>query len=97
MASFRDTFTRGDKKDFLLNYDDAAFLYFIFVILFCIAVPMFCVLSKKALCGLCGWNSVPLKYKCKCQQCTNAVDKCVKQNKTSWFTCGWVIQVSNFL
>eukprot|EP01066_Platyproteum_vivax_P011351 Platyproteum_vivax@DN5153_c0_g1_i2.p1 len=40
MSQFRDTFTKEDKKDSLLDYDDSAFLYFAMTVLVCLLVPL---------------------------------------------------------
>eukprot|EP00386_Alphamonas_edax_P012390 GDKI01038725.1.p1 GENE.GDKI01038725.1~~GDKI01038725.1.p1 ORF type:complete len:642 (-),score=255.09 GDKI01038725.1:386-2311(-) len=39
MSSFRDTFTKGEKKEPLLDYDDSAFLYFFCTLLLIVLVP----------------------------------------------------------
>eukprot|EP00923_Selenidium_pygospionis_P030382 GHVN01053947.1.p1 GENE.GHVN01053947.1~~GHVN01053947.1.p1 ORF type:complete len:632 (+),score=56.71 GHVN01053947.1:203-2098(+) len=39
MSQFRDTFTKEDKKDNLLDYDDSASLYFVATVLACILIP----------------------------------------------------------
>ena len=92
MGSFRDAFSKGEKKEFLLNYDTAAFYYFIFVILLCIFVPLVCFVSKRFIWKISGWESLPLNYLCKCSKCDDVKAKYKKDIKSSWLTCGLVVQ-----
>ena len=93
MGFFKDTFTRGDKKDFLLNYDDTAFYYFIFVILFCIFMPFLYLVCKRLLYKLFGLTKLPLNYQCTCSYCTETKTEHQNQVKSAWFTCGFVLQL----
>jgi len=93
MGFFRDTFTRGDKKDYLLNHDDAAFNYFIFVVLLCIFLPFLYLVIKRIVKKLLGWTDIPLKYRCPCPNCQSIKEKHRKTIASSWFTFGFVIQV----
>eukprot|EP00916_Digyalum_oweni_P027059 GHVL01044411.1.p1 GENE.GHVL01044411.1~~GHVL01044411.1.p1 ORF type:complete len:662 (-),score=120.87 GHVL01044411.1:343-2259(-) len=40
MSQFRDTFTKEEKREPLLDYDDSAFLHFASTILICILIPL---------------------------------------------------------
>eukprot|EP01022_Parablepharisma_sp_SALTPOND_P019386 TRINITY_DN329_c0_g4_i3.p1 TRINITY_DN329_c0_g4~~TRINITY_DN329_c0_g4_i3.p1 ORF type:complete len:433 (-),score=35.29 TRINITY_DN329_c0_g4_i3:919-2079(-) len=93
MGFFKEAFMRGDKKDYLLNHDDTAFNYFIFVVLACIFLPLLYTVFKRLIQKICGWEQVPLKYRCSCPNCTQTKEKHRKTISASWLTCGFVIQV----
>eukprot|EP00744_Colponema_vietnamica_P008698 GILI01012399.1.p1 GENE.GILI01012399.1~~GILI01012399.1.p1 ORF type:complete len:646 (-),score=242.57 GILI01012399.1:204-2141(-) len=86
-SSFRDTFTKEEKKDPLLDYDDTAFYFFATTLLIVAAIP----LTWSTLSTLKGMLSKPSKTKrthqpkdkegggvpqdCKCSFCVNKEDK----------------------
>jgi len=93
MGFFKDTFSRADKKEFLLNHDDNAFIYFIFVILLCIFVPLLYHVLKRAIWSLCGWQAMPLTNQCQCSNCEDVKEKYRKTTRSSWLTSGFVCKV----
>lgn len=93
MGFFKDTFTKGAGKNSPLSYDDAAFNYFIFAVLLFIFVPLLYVVCKRFVYKICGWVSMPINYRCSCPQCTQVKVGHEKQIKSSWFTCGFLVQI----
>ncbi len=93
MGFFKDAFSHGDKKEFLLNYDDAAFNYFIFVILLCILIPIIYMIIKRIIWRLCGWEGIPMNFHCTCQECEKTKDRYKKTLKGGWLSCGLVVEV----
>lgn len=93
MGFFKDTFTRDDKKDYLLNYDDAAFTYFIFVVIICIFLPFLYLVCKRLVYKIFGLVQMPVNYQCSCPNCAQVKSDHQKKLKSLWFTCGFVIQL----
>jgi len=92
MGFFKDTFTKGAKAS-PLAYDDAAFNYFIFAILLFIFLPLLYMVSKRFLYKLLGWIDVPINYRCICSHCAKVKVDHERQIRSSWFTCGFFIQI----
>eukprot|EP01071_Lankesteria_metandrocarpae_P009322 Lankesteria_metandrocarpae@DN5177_c5_g1_i3.p1 len=90
MSSFRDAFTKEQKKDNLLDYDDSASLYFGATILICILVPWTCRVISQLLwpnVNASGTSSVPprgktIKY-CKCANCADRTAH-LKKESLKW-------------
>ena len=93
MGTFKETFMKGDKKDYLLNHDDAAFNYFIFVVLLCVILPLLYMVCKKLIRKICGWEHVPLNYRCTCPSCSHTKERHKKTVASAWLSCGFIIQV----
>eukprot|EP00919_Chromeraceae_sp_WS-2016_P046925 GHVR01111275.1.p1 GENE.GHVR01111275.1~~GHVR01111275.1.p1 ORF type:complete len:397 (+),score=64.79 GHVR01111275.1:107-1297(+) len=105
MSQFKDTFTKDQKKEPLLDYDDTAFLYFAGTILFCILVPWTISLLKSIFFPTAQLHKyeVPLKspagsiYQyCQCSFCRKLIGNITIERK-KWknrFTRSILIQVA---
>jgi translocation protein SEC63 len=90
-SSFRDTFTRDDKKDYLLDYDDSAFYYFLGACIFVVALPWALALLKKFIFGS---SQKALKGKrCRCSNCQKITRNFKKKAKRDWLKCSFFVQV----
>ncbi|CEM30111.1 unnamed protein product [Vitrella brassicaformis CCMP3155] len=104
MSQFRETFTKEEKKDPLLDYDDSAFLYFAGSLLLCVLIPWtYCFVSAL----LFPYNSVaarefPVKSRsgsvyryCQCSFDVTRVEN-AKKRAASWknrLTVSFVLQL----
>ena len=61
MSSFKDTFTRNEKTDSNLEYDDTAFYYFFICILGIILIPLTYLIIKPIF-----FSTSFKKSTCKC-------------------------------
>eukprot|EP00922_Rhytidocystis_sp_ex-Travisia-forbesii_P065614 GHVS01097471.1.p1 GENE.GHVS01097471.1~~GHVS01097471.1.p1 ORF type:complete len:664 (-),score=78.05 GHVS01097471.1:202-2193(-) len=96
MSQFRDTFTKEEKKEPLLDYDDSAFLFFAGTILLVVLIPWTYSLFSRLLLGP-SHNSVyptkdtktssTIRY-CQCDQCVTKITKKKKEME------GWGVRLS---
>ena len=73
ISNIRSTFTRGEKKDTVLEYDDSAFNFFVCAVTFVIALPWTLIILKRLFLG--GSNKPLSGVNCGCESCKKTQDK----------------------
>lgn len=105
MSSFKDTFTKDQKKENMLQYDGTASLFFFSTILICVAIPLTYVLIvdaffpenkfRKQYIPVGSKNGSAFKY-CHCSFCENKKDSALKdsQKLSNRFTSAFFIKLA---
>ncbi|KFH15279.1 DnaJ family Sec63 protein [Toxoplasma gondii MAS] len=78
MSQFRDTFTKEEQREPLLDYDDSAFMFYLCTVSFCTVLPWTFFSLKKAFYPSSYSKQYPTKTRkgsvyihCKCSECTS--------------------------
>eukprot|EP00922_Rhytidocystis_sp_ex-Travisia-forbesii_P008885 GHVS01012981.1.p1 GENE.GHVS01012981.1~~GHVS01012981.1.p1 ORF type:complete len:632 (-),score=114.26 GHVS01012981.1:103-1998(-) len=101
MSQFRDTFTKEEKKEPLLDYDDSAFLFFAGTILLVALLPWTYSLFSRLLFGPSTTITYParaaktgsvIRY-CQCSECVTKIEKSKKEMeglgvRLTWWAVG---------
>eukprot|EP00388_Colpodella_angusta_P022810 GDKJ01058316.1.p1 GENE.GDKJ01058316.1~~GDKJ01058316.1.p1 ORF type:complete len:652 (+),score=196.09 GDKJ01058316.1:36-1991(+) len=105
MSSFKDTFTKDQKKENMLQYDGTASLFFFSTILICVALPLTYTLIvdglfpvnkfKKSYIPVGSKSGSTFKY-CHCSFCEKKKDNAIKESKklSNRFTTGFFVKLA---
>lgn len=98
MSGFRDTFTKEDKGENMLDYDESAFYYFAAVVLTVVFVPVGWTLLRTLIWGpkdsetASDVKARALRSRCKCSLCQDKVSP-VHAARASRFSCRTVFHL----
>eukprot|EP00743_Colponemidia_sp_Colp-15_P003355 GILK01003627.1.p1 GENE.GILK01003627.1~~GILK01003627.1.p1 ORF type:complete len:673 (-),score=156.53 GILK01003627.1:209-2227(-) len=92
-SSFRDTFTKDEKKDPLLDYDDSAFYYFAATVVLVVAAPLtysvFKTIFGKRDPVIVKTSHADVIRTCKCSICITKEHRIVKEETSVKRRFGW--------
>ena len=89
MSSFKDTFTKNEKGEGNLDYDDTAFYYFFCCILLVIILPIFLSIINPFF----SKKSEKFSKCCPCQKCQSNANKIYQSEKYTWINKFYFLRV----
>eukprot|EP00918_Siedleckia_nematoides_P035866 GHVU01077931.1.p1 GENE.GHVU01077931.1~~GHVU01077931.1.p1 ORF type:complete len:198 (+),score=18.80 GHVU01077931.1:87-680(+) len=100
MSQFRDTFSKDQKKDNLLDYDDSAWLFFAGTVLLCVLLPWtYYFVVRVVLSSLGGKKGYPVKTNagsaiqyCKCSLCKKFEHEQASKKFKNLFSVSYIVQ-----